>query len=543
MESKMFCWQCQETAGNKGCTMSGVCGKKPDVAKMQDLLIYATKGLASVVNQLRAEGKEIKPRVNHVVTLNLFTTITNANFDREAIVQRVEQTLRTKARLLAVVDDKSNLPAAALWTDTREHFDAKAETVGILATDNEDVRSLRELITYGLKGLAAYLYHANALGYDDEAINAFVQSTLAKLLDDNLTGEDLTALALEAGKFGVDTMALLDKANTSTYGNPEVTKVNLGVGKNPAILISGHDLKDLEQLLEQTEGTGVDVYTHGEMLSAHYYPKLKRFKHLVGNYGNAWHLQTTEFDKFNGAILLTTNCLVPPKKSYQDRVFTTGAVGYPGCKRVEEVDGKKDFTPLIELAKKCPPPTELETGEIVGGFAHEQVFAVADKVVEAVKSGAIKKFVVMAGCDGRQKSREYYADFAKALPKDTVILTAGCAKYKYIKLPLGDIGGIPRVLDAGQCNDSYSLALIALKLKEVFALDDVNKLPVVYNIAWYEQKACIVLLALLYLGVKNIHLGPTLPAFLSPNVAKVLVDNFGIGGITTVADDIKTLIG
>ena len=543
MENKMWCFQCSDALGGKGCTMSGVCGKKSDVAKMQDLLIYVTKGISTVTTQLRAEGKPVKTRVNHLITLNLFMTITNANFDREAIVKRIEQTLKTKSKLLDAVDDKKILLDAALWSDTQENFDAKAEQVGILATQNEDIRSLRELITYGLKGLAAYLYHANALGYDDENINAFAQATLAKLLDDNLSGDDLTALALETGKFGVDVMALLDKANTETYGNPEVTKVKLGVGKNPAILISGHDLRDLEQLLEQTEGTGVDVYTHGEMLPAHYYPKFKKFKHLVGNYGNAWHLQTTEFEKFNGVILLTTNCLMPPKKSYADKIFTTGAVGYPDCKRVEEVDGKKDFSPLIELAKKCPPPTELETGEIVGGFAHEQVFAVADKVVEAVKSGAIKKFVVMGGCDGRQKSREYYTEFAKALPKDTVILTAGCAKYKYIKLPLGDIGGIPRVLDAGQCNDCYSLALIALKLKEVFGLDDVNKLPIVFNIGWHEQKAHIVLLALLYLGVKNIHLGPVLPAFLSPNVTKVLVENFGIGGITNVEDDIKKMIG
>lgn len=543
MENKFWCYQCQETAGGKGCNALGVCGKKPEVAKAQDLLIYVTKGISAVTTRLRAEGKPVKERVNHVVTLNLFTTITNANFDREAIVKRVEQTLRTKAKLLAAVDDKTNLPEAALWSDTSDNFDAKAETVGILATANEDIRSLRELITYGLKGMAAYLYHANALGYDDEKISSFMQSTLAKLLDNTLSGDDLTALALETGKVGVDVMALLDKANTETYGNPEITKVKLGVGKNPAILVSGHDLHDLEQLLEQTIDKGVDVYTHGEMLPAHYYPKLKKFPHLVGNYGNAWQLQTTEFEKFNGAILLTTNCLVPPKKSYADRVFTTGAVGYPNCKHIDEVDGKKDFTPLIELAKTCPPPTELETGEIVGGFAHGQVFALADKVVDAVKSGAIKKFVVMAGCDGRHKTRQYYTDFAKALPKDTIILTAGCAKYKYLKLPLGDIGGIPRVLDAGQCNDSYSLALIALKLKEVFGLDDVNKLPVVYNIAWYEQKAVLVLLALLYLGVKNIHLGATLPAFLSPNVAKVLVDNFGIGGISNVEDDIKEWIG
>ena len=404
MENNFFCYQCSDALGGKGCTVSGVCGKKPDVARMQDLLIFVTKGIAAVTTRLRAEKKPVKARVNRLITLNLFTTITNANFDKEAISKRVEQTLRTKAKLLAALDDKNNLPAAALWSDAEENFDAKAAQVGILATENEDIRSLRELITYGLKGLAAYLYHANALGYDDEKINAFAQSTLAKLLDDSLGGDDLTALALETGKFGVDVMALLDKANTESFGNPELTKVKLGVGKNPAILISGHDLNDLEQLLEQTEGTGVDVYTNGEMLPAHYYPKFKKFKHLVGNYGNAWQLQQTEFEKFNGVILLTTNCLMPPKKSYADKVFTTGAVGYPGCKRVEEVDGKKDFTPLIELAKKCPPPTELETGEIVGGFAHEQVFAVADKVVEAVKSGAIKKFVVMAGCDGRQKS-------------------------------------------------------------------------------------------------------------------------------------------
>lgn len=539
----MFCVQCQESFQNKGCTKVGVCGKTPDVARMQDLLIFVTKGISALTTRLRSESKPVKSRVNRLVTINLFVTITNANFDRDAIIKRIEQTLKTKAKLLAALDDKTNLPAAALWEDDAANFDVKAEQIGILSTENEDIRSLRELITYGLKGMAAYLYHANALGYDDEKISAFMQATLAKLLDDSLSGEDLTALALETGKVGVDVMALLDKANTETYGNPEISKVKLGVGKNPAILISGHDLKDLEQLLEQTEGTGVDVYTHGEMLPAHYYPKLKKYKHLVGNYGNAWQLQTTEFDKFNGAILLTTNCLVPPKKSYIHRIFTTGAVGYPGCKRIEEVDGKKDFTPLIELAKTCPPPAELETGEIVGGFAHAQIFALADKVVDAVKSGAIKKFVVMAGCDGRHKTREYYKKFAEALPKDTVILTCGCAKYKFIKLNLGDIGGIPRILDSGQCNDSYSLAVVALKLKEIFRLDDVNKLPIVYNISWYEQKACIVLLALLYLGVKNIHLGPTLPAFLSPNVAKVLVENFGIGSITNVDEDIKNLIG
>ncbi len=510
MEGKMFCYQCQETAGGKGCTVKGVCGKTAEVAQLQDKLIYATKKLSAA----KITG------VSKIITLNLFCTITNANFDANFLNDRIAQTLK-------LIPAKISIP----------------ENVGVLATANEDIRSLSELITYGLKGMAAYLYHANALGYDDEDINAFMQETLTKLLDDNLSVEDLTALALETGKFGVEVMALLDKANTETYGNPEITKVNLGVGKNPAILISGHDFKDLEQLLEQTKNAGVDVYTHGEMLPAHYYPKFKKYKNLIGNYGNAWHLQQSEFAKFNGAILLTTNCLVPPKENYREKVFTTGAVAFEGCTHIDEINGKKDFTPLIECAKRCPPPTEIETGEIVGGFAHEQVFAVADKVVDAVKSGAIKKFIVMAGCDGRQKSREYYAEFAKALPKDTVILTAGCAKYKYLKLPLGDIGGTPRVLDAGQCNDSYSLALIALKLKEVFKLDDVNKLPIVYNIAWYEQKAVIVLLALLHLGVKNIHLGPTLPAFLSPNVAKVLVENFGIGTISTVNADIKSMIG
>lgn len=505
----MFCYQCQETAGGKGCTVKGVCGKSAEIANLQDKLIFATKKLS--------ESKI--PNIGKVVTLNLFCTITNANFDAEFLKDRIDQTLK-------LIPKKVEIP----------------ENVGVLATENEDIRSLRELITYGLKGMAAYLYHANALGYNDDKIETFMQETLSKLLDDELTGEDLTALALETGKFGVDVMALLDKANTESFGNPEITKVKIGVNKNPAILISGHDLKDLEMLLEQTENTGVDVYTHGEMLPAHYYPKFKKYKHFVGNYGNAWHLQQKEFEKFNGAILLTTNCLVPPKESYRNRVFTTGAVSFEGCTHIDEINGKKDFTPLIDLAKKCEPPTEIETGEIIGGFAHEQVFALADKVIDAIKSGAIKKFVVMAGCDGRQKSREYYTEFAKSLPNDVVILTAGCAKYKYIKLPLGDIGGIPRVLDAGQCNDSYSLALIALKLKEVFKLDDVNKLPIVYNIAWYEQKAVIVLLALLHLGVKNIHLGPTLPAFLSPNVAKVLVENFGIGTISNVADDIKNMI-
>ena len=546
MDNAMFCFQCQETAGCKGCTRVGVCGKKPEVARMQDLLIYVTKGLAAVTTRLRAEGKEIPQEVNHLITQNLFVTITNANFDREAIAARVAETLEVKEQLLGELLDRSDLPEAALWRDKEDAFDAKAQSsaVGVLATQNEDIRSLRELITYGLKGLAAYLHHANMLGEEREDIDAFLQKALARLLDDTATADDLTALTLETGKWGVEGMAALDKANTGHYGNPEITKVTLGVRKNPAILISGHDLHDLEMLLEQTQGTGVDVYTHGEMLPAHYYPAFKKYENFVGNYGNAWWKQKEEFEAFGGPVLLTTNCLVPPKESYRERIFTTGAVGYPGCPHIEtRADGTKDFTPLIELAKKCPAPQELEQGEIIGGFAHAQVFALADKVVDAVKSGAIKKFVVMAGCDGRQKSREYYAEFAKALPKDTVILTAGCAKYKYIKLGLGDIGGIPRVLDAGQCNDSYSLALIALKLKEVFGLADVNELPIAYNIAWYEQKAAIVLLALLHLGVKNIHLGPTLPAFLSPNVAKVLVENFGIGGITTVEEDLKTLIG
>ena len=543
MENKMFCFQCQETAGCKGCTQAGVCGKTPEVAAMQDLLIYATKGLAAVTARLRTEGPSVSRGVNHLVTRNLFATITNANFDREDIIARIVETLRVRQELAARLHDKAGLPEAALWVGEKPDFEAKAKAVGILSEENEDIRSLRELITYGLKGLSAYLWHANVLGEEDEAIDAFQQETLAKLLDTSLSSESLTALALETGKWGVRGMALLDRANTSAYGNPEITKVDLGVRQNPGILISGHDLRDLEQLLEQTEGTGVDVYTHGEMLAAHYYPKFKKYAHFAGNYGNAWWQQKEEFEAFHGPILLTTNCLVPPKASYRDRLFTTGVTGFPGCKHIEERDGRKDFSPLIELAGKCRPPKELEQGQIVGGFAHEQVFALADKVVAAVKSGAVRKFVVMAGCDGRMKSRSYYEDFAKALPGDTIILTAGCAKYKYIKLDLGDIGGIPRVLDAGQCNDSYSLALIALKLKEVFGLADVNELPIAYNIAWYEQKAVIVLLALLHLGVKNIHLGPTLPAFLSPNVAKVLAEKFGIGGIGSVEDDIKAMIG
>ncbi|WP_293978592.1 hydroxylamine reductase [uncultured Clostridium sp.] len=570
MENNMFCFQCQETAGNKGCTKVGVCGKSADLANMQDLLIYVTKGLSEVTTRLRKEGKTISKELNHYITLNLFTTITNANFDDEVFYVRVKETLAKKNELMELLNDKEGLTEAATWDINVENktgilaaiknlvngnkeaeevnkiLKAKAESkeVGVLSTENEDVRSLRELITYGLKGLSAYSKHANALGYDNEEIDAFMQETLAKLLDDTLSADDLVALTLETGKVGVDGMALLDTANTSTYGNPEITKVNIGVGKNPGILVSGHDLADIEQLLIQTEGTGVDVYTHSEMLPAHYYPHLKKYSHLVGNYGNAWWKQKEEFESFNGPILMTTNCIVPPKDSYKDRMFTTGAAGFAGCKHIEGESGSaKDFSEIIELAKTCKAPTEIETGEIIGGFAHEQVFALADTVVEAVKSGAIKKFVVMAGCDGRASKRNYYTDFAKALPKDTVILTAGCAKYKYNKLDLGDIGGIPRVLDAGQCNDSYSLALIALKLKEVFELTDINELPIIYNIAWYEQKAVIVLLSLLYLGVKEIHLGPTLPAFLSPNVAKVLVENFGIGGISTVEEDMEMFFG
>ncbi|MBS5885953.1 MAG: hydroxylamine reductase [Clostridium sp.] len=545
MENKMFCFQCQETAGCTGCTQFGVCGKSPDLARMQDLLVYTTKGLSEVTTRLRKEGKEISAEINHFITLNLFTTITNANFDDEIFYERVKRVLEIKEELINKLSNKDGLSEAALWTaTTREEYDAKSIEVGVLATKDEDIRSLRELITYGLKGLSAYMKHANELSYDNEEVSAFMQETLAKLLNDNLTVDELVALTLETGKVGVDGMALLDSANTGTYGHPEMTKVNIGVGNKPGILVSGHDLKDLEQLLKQTEGTGVDVYTHSEMLPAHYYPAFKKYDHFVGNYGNAWWKQKEEFESFNGPILMTTNCIVPPKDSYKDRVFTTGAAGFPGCKHIDGIDGQaKDFSEIIELAKKCKAPTEIEKGEIIGGFAHNQVMQLADKVVDAVKSGAIKKFFVMAGCDGRAKSRNYYTDFAKALPNDTVILTAGCAKYKYNKLDLGDIGGIPRVLDAGQCNDSYSLALIALKLKEVFELQDINELPIAFNIAWYEQKAVIVLLSLLYLGVKNIHLGPTLPAFLSPNVAKVLVENFGIGGITNVEDDLNMFLG
>ena len=542
MDNQMFCYQCQETAKGTGCTVSGVCGKKPETAALQDLLIYVTKGLAQVTTRLRAEGKEVSYDINHMITMNLFITITNANFDDDAIMNHIANTLIEKEKLLAVLSNKDGLSDAATWKADRSEYAAKAAApeVGVLSTENEDIRSLRELITYGLKGLAAYSKHANALLSDDAELDAFLQETLAKTLDDSLTVDDLVALTLETGKWGVRGIALLDKANTDAYGNPEVTTVDIGVRKNPAILISGHDLKDLEQLLEQTKGTGVDVYTHSEMLPAHYYPFFKKYENFAGNYGNAWWKQKEEFEKFNGPILMTTNCVVPPAASYKDRLWTTGAVGVAGCKHIDGAYGEiKDFSGIIAQAKTLPSPTEIETGSITGGFAHEQVFALADQVVDAVKSGAIKHFIVMAGCDGRQASRSYYKDFAEALPKDSVILTAGCAKYKYNKLNLGDINGIPRVLDAGQCNDSYSLALIALKLKEIFGLDDVNELPISYNIAWYEQKAVIVLLALLSLGVKNIHLGPTLPAFLSENVAKVLVENFGIAGIGTVEEDME----
>ena len=544
MENKMFCYQCQETAGCKGCSVRGVCGKTPEVAALQDLLIYVTKGCAALTTALRRENKEVSYEVNHRITLNLFTTITNANFDGAQIEKRIADTLVCKEELLQQLEDKKGLPEAALWNADPSAYLEKARSVGVLATKDEDIRSLRELITYGLKGLSAYSKHANVLLADDAELDAFLQRALAATLDDTLSVDDLVALALETGQYGVKGMALLDGANTKAYGNPEITKVNIGVGKRPGILVSGHDLRDLEMLLEQTKDSGVDVYTHSEMLPAHYYPAFKKYQHFVGNYGNAWWKQTEEFASFHGPILMTTNCIVPPKDSYKDRLFTTGASGYPGCKHIEgEIGQEKDFSQIIALAKTCQPPEEIEQGQIIGGFAHAQVFALADQIVEAVKSGAIKKFIVMAGCDGRAKSRSYYADFAKALPQDTVILTAGCAKYKYNKLNLGSIGDIPRVLDAGQCNDSYSLAVIAMKLQEIFGLEDINELPIVYNISWYEQKAVIVLLALLALGVKNIHLGPTLPAFLSPNVTKVLVDNFGIAGIGSVEEDMKIFFG
>ena len=543
MENQMFCYQCQETAGCKGCTRVGVCGKTPDVAAMQDLLVYVSRGISAVTTALRREGKGVAAEINHLITLNLFTTITNANFDKQRIEARIRATLERKKELLSQLGSPVQLPEAALW-DGSGNWEQKAKTVGVCSTEDEDIRSLRELLTYGLKGLSAYCKHANELLADDEEVDAFLQRALAATLDERLGADDLVALALEAGKHGVSGMALLDRANTTAYGNPEITTVNIGVGQRPGILVSGHDLRDLEMLLEQTQGTGVDVYTHSEMLPAHYYPAFKKYPNFVGNYGNAWWKQKEEFESFNGPILMTTNCIVPPKDSYKDRLYTTGAAGYPGCRHIPgQLGARKDFSALIAHAKKCAPPTEIETGRIIGGFAHAQVFALADQVVEAVKSGAIKKFVVMAGCDGRAKSREYYTEFAKALPKDAVILTAGCAKYKYNKLPLGDIGGIPRVLDAGQCNDSYSLAVIALQLRQILGLEDINDLPIVYNIAWYEQKAVIVLLSLLYLGIKKIHLGPTLPAFLSPNVAKLLVETFGIAGIGTVEEDLKLFFG
>lgn len=543
MDNKMFCYQCQETAKGTGCTTIGVCGKNAEVAELQDLLIYVTKGLAAVTTKLREEGKEVSKEVNHRITLNLFTTITNANFDSEDIIDYIRETFRIKNELLSTVDDKKDLSEAAFWDGTFTNM-TEDHKFGVLATEDEDIRSLRELITYGLKGLAAYSKHANALMQDDEDIDKFIQLALTKIQDDNLTVNDLIALTMETGKYGVDGMALLDGANTGAYGNPEMTTVNIGVGKNPGILVSGHDLRDLEMILKQTEGTGVDVYTHSEMLPAHYYPKLKKYKNLVGNYGNAWWKQKEEFEKFNGPILMTTNCVILPPASYKDRLWTTGATAVPGCRHVDGAYGEeKDFSELIEQAKNCLPPEELESGTIVGGFAHNQVLALADKIVDAVHSGAIRKFIVMSGCDGRMKSRDYYTEFAQALPKDVVILTSGCAKYKYNKLDLGDINGIPRVLDAGQCNDSYSWALIALKLKEIFAVEDINDLPIEFNIAWYEQKAVIVLLALLFLGIKNIHLGPTLPAFLSPNIVKVLVENFGISGIGSVEEDIKLFLG
>lgn len=542
----MFCFQCQETAGCKGCRVAGVCGKRPEVAALQDLLIFVTKGISAVTTALRSEGKPVAREINHLVTLNLFTTITNANFDEASIRDRVTLTLKKKAELLAAVKDAGSLPEEALWNGAEDSYAEKAAAVGVLSEANEDIRSLKETITYGIKGLAAYLHHANVLGKEDETIDAFMQRALASLLGNKLDAAALTALILETGSWGVKGMALLDAANTEAYGQPELTEVDLGVRKNPAILISGHDLKDLEMLLDQTEGTGVDVYTHGEMLPGHYYPFFKKYAHFAGNYGNAWWKQREEFESFGGPVLMTTNCVVPPKDSYKGRLWTTGAARYPGCGYIEaDADGHKDFSAIIAQAKTCAAPKALEAGKIVGGFAHAQVLALADKVVAAVKSGAIRKFVVMAGCDGRHTTRDYYTRFARELPKDTVILTAGCAKYRYIKLGLGDIGGIPRVLDAGQCNDSYSLVLIALKLKEVFDLDDVNDLPIVYNIAWYEQKAVIVLLALLSLGVKNIHLGPTLPAFLSPNVAAILTEKFGLSGIGSegAEADVRALIG
>ena len=544
MDQKMFCYQCQETAGCKGCTVVGVCGKQPDVAAMQDLLVWVTKGISAVTTRLREEGRAVADEVNHLVTENLFTTITNANFDKVAIEKRIEKTLEMKTALWEQLERRDNLPEAAGWTGEPSEFIKKASEAGVLIGQNKDIISLRSLITYGLKGLSAYTRHANVLLQEDREVDAFLQRALAATLDDGLSVDDLIHLTLETGEYGVRGMALLDRANTETYGNPEITTVDIGVGSNPGILVSGHDLRDMEMLLEQTQGTGVDVYTHSEMLPAQYYPAFKKYPNFKGNYGNAWWRQKEEFEMFNGPILMTTNCIVPPKDSYKDRLYTTGAAGYPGCTYINGgIGGKKDFSVIIQHAKRCEPPTGIEQGQIVGGFAHAQVLALADKVVDAVKSGKIRKFVVMAGCDGRAKSRTYYTDFAKALPEDTVILTAGCAKYRYNKLNLGDIEGIPRVLDAGQCNDSYSLAVIAMKLQEIFGLDDINDLPIIYNIAWYEQKAVIVLLALLSLGIKNIHLGPTLPAFLSPNVVNVLVEKFGIAGIDSVESDVELFFG
>lgn len=536
----MFCFQCQETAKNTGCTVRGVCGKTEEVAKLQDLLIYACKGIAEVVvkGELKAE---LMPVVNHQVLKSLFITITNANFDAEAIEQQIHKILAIRDQLVQKSPGIALGDPGTFKVSDRQSMIEKASVVGVLSTEHEDVRSLRELIIYGLKGMAAYTHHALNIGKENVEIYNFIYEALAATLDPSLSADDLVALTLKTGQFGVSAMALLDEANTSRYGTPEITNVDIGVRANPGILISGHDLTDLEQLLDQTQGSGVDVYTHSEMLPAHYYPFFKKYENFAGNYGGSWWRQVDEFGPFNGPILFTTNCIVPPKTDeIKNRIFTSGASGFPGCVHIEaDPEGKKDFSAVIEMAKQSAAPSEIETGSIVGGFAHAQVFALADKVVDAVKSGAIKKFFVMAGCDGRMKSREYYTEFAEKLPKDTVILTAGCAKYRYNKLPLGDIGGIPRVLDAGQCNDSYSLAIIALKLKEIFGLEDVNELPIAYNIAWYEQKAVIVLLALLSLGVKNIHLGPTLPGFLSPNVANVLVETFGIAGIGTVEDDIQ----
>ncbi|SMB90964.1 hydroxylamine reductase [Desulfonispora thiosulfatigenes DSM 11270] len=541
----MFCYQCQETAAGKGCSVRGVCGKEDQTARLQDLVIYVAKGLSIYALKADELGFDTK-KYDFYIMESLFMTITNANFDDHVILAKIKEGLSLKEELkkeLLAKDVKVDEfhDAASWYTDSEDEMKEKAQYIGILAAENEDIRSLRELLTYGIKGMAAYAKHAYVLGYKDESIFNFMKKGL-KSTTEELPLDQLIALVVECGKFAVDVMALLDKANTETYGTPEITKVNIGVDTNPGILISGHDLKDLEQLLKQTKDSGVDVYTHGEMLPAHYYPEFKKYDNFKGNYGNAWWLQNKEFESFNGPILMTTNCIIPPRDSYKDRIFTTSVVGFAGVKHITGKEGEKDFSEIIELAKTCPAPTEIETGEIVGGFAHSTVLSLADKVIDAVKSGAIKKFVVMAGCDGRMKSREYYTDFAKKLPQDTVILTAGCAKYRYNKLDLGDIGGIPRVLDAGQCNDSYSLAVIALKLKEAFELEDINELPIVYNIAWYEQKAVTVLLALLYLGVKNIHLGPTLPAFLSPTVVNFLVETFNISGIDTVENDIAKLI-